>query len=85
MVLKILYKPDSPQARQAEGFARELERHEVKADLVDGDSPEGVRLTELYDLPSRPAIVVARDDGQMMQRWQHEWPQVTEVSYFFHS
>jgi hypothetical protein len=85
MVLKILYKKDSPQERQAAGFLKELERHEVKAELIDGDSPEGAALTELYDLPGRPALVVAREDGQMLQRWQNDWPLVSEVSYYFHS
>lgn len=85
MVLKILYKKDSPQEREANDFARELEKHEVKANLIEADSLEGVAVTQLYDLPARPAILVTRDDGELMAQWQHTWPLIAEVSYYFHS
>ena len=85
MVARILYNQNSPSARQAQDFARELADLRVETELVEANSPEGISLTELYDLASRPAVVLLRNDGQMMERWLHELPLASDVSYLAHS
>jgi hypothetical protein len=85
MVLYVLYTKDSPHQRDIEAFARELERRQVKAKLIEADSPQGTSLTQLYDLPARPALVLTRDDGTMVERWQGQLPLVADVSYLAHN
>ena len=84
MLTYIFYTKGSPHEREAEHFKTELERHKVEVKLVEADSPEGMRLTELYEILGRPAVAVIGPQGQLMGSWQQTWPLVSEVSYTAH-
>lgn len=85
MIAYVLYQPNSETETQATAISKQLEELQVPVQLVDGDSVEGIRLNELYDLPARPAIVLVRDDGTMVERWQHQLPLATDISYLAHN
>lgn len=85
MILYLLYTKGAPHQRDIEAFARELERRQVHPKLVEADSVQGISLTQLYDLPGRPALVLTRDDGTMVERWQGQLPLVADVSYLAHN
>jgi hypothetical protein len=84
MVANVLYRKNSPMEREAVEFAKRLERLRVEVKLVEADSVEGSALTELYDVPGRPSVVLTTLDGTMVERWQHQWPVPSEVSYLAH-
>lgn len=71
-------------ARQLKEFAAELDSYQVEPIMVDDSSARGVSLAELYDIVDRPAVVVTRDDGQVMQRWMRELPLASDLSYWAH-
>lgn len=84
MVAYILFQNGTEGERPARDLARELERRQVKAELVEADSPQGSQLAELHDLLSRPAVVLVRDDGSAVERWEHQLPMASDVSYLAH-
>ncbi len=84
MITYILYKKASPMERETAEFARRLEILGVDNKLVEADSIEGIRISQLYDLMGRPAVVLVRNEGQMVERWQHVLPMAEDVSYLSH-
>jgi hypothetical protein len=85
MIAYLLYQPNTEMERPCRDLAKELERNKVDIRLIDADSIEGSHLCELYDLMSRPALVLTRLDGTVVERWQHQLPLVTDVTYLAHS
>lgn len=81
MRICILYRPDSDYARSVEEFAHDFEaRHNHKAELLSLDTREGAALASLYDIMQYPAILVLRDDGQLIQQWTGpQLPLMSEV------
>ena len=84
MTCYILFKTGTEGERPARDLARELERNQVKTELVEADSLQGSHLAELHDLMSRPAVVLVREDGSAVERWQHTLPTASDVSYLAH-
>lgn len=84
MVVQIFYTKNSENERQAADLAGQLAQTQVQVKLVEADSVEGSSLCELYDVTSRPAVVLARDDGSVVERWQNGWPLVSDISYLAH-
>lgn len=84
MKVVILYRPNSEQARIAEEFAHDIGRQQnVQPQLVDIDTPEGSALQSLYDITSYPAVIVTREDGQLIQLWTGvPLPLMQEVAAF---
>lgn len=84
MICYILYQRDSEGERPARDLAHDIERSRVNVELVEADTPQGSHLAELYDLMSRPAVVLVREDGSAVERWQNQLPAASEVSYLAH-
>lgn len=69
----ILYRPDSEFARTVEEYVRDFQRFKGKdIELVDLNTREGASMATLYDILQNPALVVLRDDGQLVKDWQGE-------------
>lgn len=86
MTAYLFYTPGhGPEARKVQEYEAQLALNKVATKLVDFDSREGTDLRELYDVTSHPAVVLARMDGSIIEKWQHELPLVSEVSYLAHS
>lgn len=67
----ILYRPQSEFARPAEEYIREFESRRGKTiELVSLDTVEGADMAHLYDIVQYPALLVIRDDGQILKAWQ---------------
>jgi len=84
MIAYLLFTKDSPQEREIEYLNKRLEQLQVTTKVLEADSVEGSALTENYDLPQRPAVIVTRDDGSFVQGWQGELPTAEDISYFAH-
>ena len=78
----ILYRPNSEFARPVEEYVREFERQRRhRIELVNLDTAEGADKARVYDVVQYPALLVTRDDGQLLKLWQGErMPLMDEVS-----
>lgn len=80
----VIYRPESEQARSVETFVRDMEHQEnITFELIDVDTPRAMDMMRLYDIMAHPAILVLRDDGQLVQCWaNNKLPLIQEVAAF---
>lgn len=82
MDVLVIYKPLSEHARLTEEFMYDFKRLHSDIDLqtMDADSIEGVQKLELNGLYQTPAILVSRQDGQVVKSWAGDsLPLMSEV------
>lgn len=82
MKILVLYRPNTERGSLAENYVSEFmrSRHQ-ELQLLDIDSPEGSHLVDLYGITDNPAILVRRDDAQLVQMWQGETlPLINELA-----
>ncbi len=86
MLTYLLYNRQTPGESRMSELAQQLEPLQVDTRLLDADSAEGINLVEHYDVMGRPAVLVCRDDGTLVQFWQGETeiPSASEISYLAH-
>ena len=85
MICYLLYNRDTTGQRTAEDLAKRIELEDVETELVDADSPRGIQLAENYDVMDRPAVLLVKEDGAIMQVWQgDQLPPPTDVGYLAH-
>lgn len=79
-----LYRPKSEFARMVEEYARDFERQRGQTiELVSLDTVEGADMARLYGIVQYPALLVIRDDGQLLKEWQGErLPLMDEVASY---
>lgn len=82
MKVCILYHPHSELSRAIEEYAHDFERTRgKKIDLISLETREGSALASLYDIIQYPALLVIREDGQIVKDWQGDLlPLMDEVS-----
>lgn len=86
MKIIALYRPNSEFARSLEQYAQDFQRQRGEAiELVSLDTPEGTDKARVYDIVQYPAILVIRDDGQLLKDWQGSlFPLMDEVAGYLH-
>ena len=85
MKVIVLYRPRSEHRAIVDEFIRQYQRlyPESKLDVVDIDSQEGTAIAQTYAIVNYPAIMVTRDDGNVVESWQgEELPKVEDVRYY---
>jgi hypothetical protein len=84
MRIVILYRPNAEFARQVEEFAHEIRtRHNVKCELVNMDTRDGIATASIYDIVEFPAIMALREDSQISQLWTgSKLPLISEVASY---
>ncbi len=67
-----------------EEYARDFERQRGQTiELVSLDTVEGADMARLYGIVQYPALLVIRDDGQLLKEWQGErLPLMDEVASY---
>ena len=66
----ILYRPQSEFARRAEEYVHDFQRTRgQQLGLIDIDSVEGVAAVELYDVVDNPALLITRENGELINQW----------------
>jgi hypothetical protein len=80
----IIYRPQSEHASAVERFTRDIARQEnIEFELINVDTPRAMDMMALYGIMSHPAILVLRDDGQLVQHWAADkLPLIHEVAAF---
>lgn len=83
----ILYRPHSEQGRVVEEYVRDFNRgRQAQLDLVNVETRDGTATAMLYDIMQYPAILVVRDDGQLVKDWQgDQLPLMNEVMSYLGS
>jgi len=86
MRLLVIYRQNSDHRLKVEEFLRELKNQypEIKLEILDSDSREGMAEASLYDMLSYPAVLALRDDGSVLQSWAgvDELPGLGDVAYY---
>jgi hypothetical protein len=84
MKIYVLYRPRSEHARKVEEFAHDFERQGGRSvETVSLDTRDGAATASLYDITKYPAILVLREDGQLVRMWAGEqMPLMSEVASF---
>ena len=85
MVCYVIPTPDPLQRATVEELTRLLEADRIGVITIDPDSPAGSGFCELYEITTRPAVIVTRDDGQLANSWVGELPPFSEVAYLVRS
>ncbi len=66
----IIYHPNSEHSRAVEDYITDFKRSRgLEIGLVSLETREGADLAKLYDLVQYPALVVLRDDSQLIKFW----------------
>ena len=83
MITYLLYNRQTPAERQMQELAKRLEPLQVHTELLDADSPRGIQLAEHYEIMARPAVMVVRDDGSLVQLWDipEQLPAPVDIAY----
>lgn len=76
-----LYLFVAEDGEAAQRLAREASERQLAMRLYVGDEAESVRLREVYDITTRPAVLVTLEDGSYVRLWQGALPTITEVVY----
>jgi hypothetical protein len=87
MKVVALYRPNSEFARLIEEYARDFEQRRGKTlELVSLDTVEGADMARLYGIMQYPALLVIKDDGQLLKDWQGDrLPLMDEVAGYLNS
>lgn len=82
MKVAILYHPESEFARIVEEYARDFERQKGNVvDLISLETKEGANLAALYNIVRYPALLVKRDNNDLIKHWEGEpLPLMNEVA-----
>ena len=81
----LFYTKGEPSEEQSKLLAESLSKLQVDTVNLDADSTTGSREAELYDITTRPSVIVVRDDGAEVQRWTGNLPQPSDISYYVHT
>ncbi len=83
MNLSILYTKDTPADRDIAYLRRRLEEYRIDAELLDADSRDGSARGQLYDVMSRPAVLLTDSTGVLLHKWEGSLPRVEDISPYF--
>ena len=82
MKTTLLYSTNSDnQAAVAEFERRYLQETGKEILKYDKDTVEGAVIAALYDILSFPSLFITTDDGTLIQLWNTDLPQLSEVLY----
>lgn len=78
----VLYHPQSEFARGVEEYVHDFARSRgITIDLVSLETIEGSDMAKLYDIVRYPALLVIKDDGQLVKNWEGDTlPLMNEVA-----
>ena len=84
MNVKVIYKPESEEARAVEDYMRDVLRQTGhNLDTVDLESKEGIAFCQTYDIVQYPTLLALSEDGLMQNMWSGlPLPTINEVSYY---
>lgn len=83
MNLRLFYTRNTPSSHTIDYLRRRLAELDIRFELIDADSRNGIELCELYDLMQRPALLLTGGDGQVIHQWQGTLPPATDVSGYY--
>lgn len=76
-----LYMFVAEDGEAAQRLVREATERGLVIEQYSGDQAESVRLRQMYDVTTRPAVLVTLDDGSYVRMWQGALPTISELNY----
>ena len=78
----IIYNTDNADPINVEEFLNLVDDSiRPNINLVDKQSYLGAELLERFKILNVPVLIVATDDGQLVNSWENCWPLSHEISY----
>ena len=65
----------------AQRLVREAGERKLVIQQLIGDDAESVRLRQVYDVTTRPAVLVTLEDGSYVRLWQGSLPTIADLNY----
>lgn len=65
----------------AQRLVREADERGIVVQQYNGDEAESVRLRQMYDVTTRPAVLVTLEDGSYVRMWQGILPTIAELNH----
>lgn len=65
----------------AQNLIREAQGRGLAMQALIGDDAESVRIRQMYDVTTRPAVLVTLEDGSYVRMWQGTLPTIAELNY----
>ena len=65
----------------AQTLVRQAAERGIEIQAVVGDGGDSTHLREIYDITTRPAVLVTQEDGTYVRLWQGIIPSVGEVAH----
>lgn len=84
MKVYMLRRKNQPDEIGFNRLVKDLEQIRISPNVLDPDSAEGTDFISLYDVVDFPAVVITKDDGGLIQKWQARLPSQEEISHFYH-
>ena len=82
MKTTLLYSKNSDNQTAFVDFERRYLQETGKEILkYDKDTVDGAAIAALYDILRFPSLFITRDDGTLIQLWNTDLPQLSEVLY----
>jgi len=80
----MLYHPNSEHSRIVDEYVSDFKRtQEKEIELLSLETRDGADAATLYDITKYPAILVIKNDGQLLKHWEGEdLPMMKEVSAY---
>lgn len=65
----------------ATNLVREGQERGLAIQLFVGDERESVQIRQMYDVTTRPAVLVTLEDGSYVRMWQGSLPTIADINY----
>ena len=65
----------------AQNLAQAARERGLVVESFVGDESESVRIRQMYDVTTRPAVLVTLEDGSYVRMWQGSLPTIAELNY----
>lgn len=80
------YRPNTDAYLSIDTFFKSLsEFQKSKLQVFSVDTPEGDRLSKLYQVMSYPSVIVAQNDGSLIKIWHGELPIIDDLAVYLSS
>lgn len=80
------YRPRTDAYLSIDTFFKSLNNFQKsKLQVFSVDTPEGDRLSRLYQLVRYPSVIVASNDGTLIKMWHGELPIIDDLAVYLSS
>ncbi len=79
MQVKIFIKKTCPKCPPAKELAEDLKNKDIKVELYDMDTPDGLAEASMFNVMATPTIIIVNDEGKEEKAYRGVVPQAEEI------